>query len=147
MNPQITIQNATGDLLYVQLDAKRVRDMLNTPIWMQFLLEEFITCRAISSVQTVEMLPLGTELTSKWLETEGNELVHPPLEWEFSQRLEHVLQHNEHPLIWIEADVDRQAVRRCLNDWMGDSHGPMVVGTQKVEAAYRVDAALDMTLV
>lgn len=146
MNPQITIENAAGDLLHVQLDLQRVRDMLNSPVWMQFLLEEFLTCNAISHVQAVEILPLGPELTVKWLETEGNEFVNPPLDWEFEQRLADALQFAEHPLIRIEAEVDRQAIRRCLNDWMGDSHGPMVVGTQKVEAAQRMDASVDMTL-
>lgn len=147
MNPKITIQNAAGDLLHVQLDETRVRDMLGTPIWIQFLMEEFLTCKAISNVQAVEILPLGTELTAKWLETEGNEFENPPIEWEFEQRLAHALQYDEHPLIRIEADVDRKAVQRCLNDWMGDSHGPMVIGVEKVEAANRLDAHIDMTLI
>ena len=147
MNPSITIQNAAGDLLHVHLDATRVRDMLNTPVWMEFLLEEFLTCKAISNVQGVEILPLGTELTAKWLETDGNEFVNPPLDWEFDKRLAHALQYADQPLIRIEADVDRQGVRRCLNNWMGDSHGPMVVGTEKVVAAQRLDADVDITLI
>lgn len=147
MNPRITIETPVGDLLHVQLDAERVRDMLNSPLWMRFLMEEFIGCNAITNVGTVEMLPLGTELTAKWLETEGNEFENPPLDWEFEQRLAHALQYDDHPLIRIEADVDRKAVRRCLNDWFGDSHGPMVVGVEKVESAKRMDADVDMTLI
>lgn len=147
MNPRITIENPAGDLLHVQLNAERVRDMLDSPLWMRFLMEEFVGCCAISNVQAVEILPLGAELTAKWLETEGNEFESPPLDWEFEQRLSHALQYADHPLIRIEADVDRKAVRRCLNDWFGDSHGPMVLGVEKVESAKRMDADIDMTLI
>lgn len=147
MNPRITIENSAGDMLHVQLNAQRVRDMLDSPLWIRFLMEEFVGCSAISNVQAVEILPLGTELTAKWLETEGNELENPPLDWEFEQRLAHALQYEDHPLIRIEADVDRKAVRRCLNDWFGDSHGPMVVGVEKVEFAKRMGVDVDMTLI
>ena len=90
--------------------------------------------------------PRGTELTQRWLEVEGNELVNPPLEWEFTPRMVHALEHQEHPIVRIAADFDRVLVRRSLNDWFGDGNGPMVVGVEKIEAAHRVDAP-DMTLI
>ena len=147
MNPRIIIENAAGDLFCMQLDPKRVREMLNSPVWLQLLLDELHTCKAISNVQAIEILPLGPELTIKWLETEGNEFENPPISWEFEQRLEDALQYTDHPLIRIDAEADRRAVRRCLNDWMGDSEGPMVLTMQSVEAAQRVDTYIDMTLV
>ena len=146
MHPRLTIENSAGDLLHVQLHPDRVRDALNSPLWFQFLVGELVSSSAIHGVVEIEMLPLGTELTQRWLEVEGNELVNPPLEWEFTQRMVHALEHQEHPIVRIAADFDRVLVRRSLNDWFGDGNGPMVVGVEKIEAAHRVDAP-DMTLI
>lgn len=145
MHPRLTIENSAGDLLHVQLDATRVRDSLNSPLWFQFLVEELASSSAIHGVGEVELLPLGTELTERWLEVEGNEFANPPLDWEFSARLAHALAHHEQPIVRIAADFDRVLVRRSLNDWFGDGDGPMVVGVEKIEVAHRVDA-VDMTL-
>lgn len=145
MHPRLTIENSAGDLLHVQLDAARVRDSLNSPLWLQFLVEELASASAIHGVGEVEILPLGTELTERWLQVEGNELLNPPLEWEFSTRMAHALERSEHPVVRIAADFDRVLVRRSLNDWFGDGDGPMVVGVEKVGAEHRVDAP-DMTL-
>lgn len=145
MHPRLTIENSAGDLLHVQLDAARVRDSLNSPLWLQFLVEELVGASAIHAVGEVEILPLGTELTERWLQVEGNELANPPIDWEFPARMAHALEHNEHPIVRIAADFDRVLVRRSLNDWFGDGDGPMVVGVEKVGAEHRVDAP-DMTL-
>ena len=131
MHPRLTIENSAGDLLHVQLHPDRVRDALNSPLWFQFLVGELVSSSAIHGVVEIEMLPLGTELTQRWLEVEGNELVNPPLEWEFTQRMVHALEHQEHPIVRIAADFDRVLVRRSLNDWFGDGNGPMVVGVEK----------------
>lgn len=145
MHPRLTIENSAGDLLHVQLDASRVRESLNSPLWLQFMVEELASANAIHAVGEVEMLPLGTELVERWLAQDGNELANPPLEWEFSKRLAHALQYHEHPLVRIAADFDRVLVRRSLNDWFGDGDGAMVVGVEKISAQHRLDAP-DMTL-